>query len=246
MGDASGDARAGEPGSSVLRGVVALVDVTNAGDLNASPVFAKRLLALGAAVVERLSGKVTHVVFKGKPEALRALHDRLARLPGPARSVVSVTWVMACADACARVEETAYIQARPPDTLASLVKSPTYHRGGSSHSTKKRKAMEPLPAHRYGACFPAAWAPAQRAVEAPNGCGCQYKTDAWLAARPPQLWTWTTRLSTRRRCWRSSGPQTWVRTRPAVARPRHRSSSRPWYAPLRPPGPASACPGTTC
>jgi hypothetical protein len=164
MADASGDARAGERASSILRGVVALVDVTNAGDLNASPVFAKRLLALGATVVERLSGKVTHVVFKGKAEALRALHDRLSRLPGPARSVVSVTWVMACADAGARVDEAGHSQARPPDTLASLVKSPTYHRGGSSHGTK-RKAMEPLPAHRYGACCGATWGPVQRAAK---------------------------------------------------------------------------------
>lgn len=137
-----------------LAGVVVFVDVTNEGGLNATSLFSKKLASLGALVVERLSRAVTHVVFKGAPDALRALHDRLAKLgAGAHRHVVSVAWVVACEASRAKAEEGAHAQVRPADTLASLVASPTYVRGGGG-SSKKRKSMAPQPVQRYGACGP--------------------------------------------------------------------------------------------
>jgi len=203
--------------SDALRGCTCFIDITNAGGLNATPVFTKRVLALGAAVVERLSSKVTHVVFKGTTDALRALHDRLARLPANgtgARHVVSVTWVAACTDAFARVDETPHEQARPADTLASLVKSPTYHRGGGSNSSKKRKAMEPLPTQRYGACVKLLLPQGRACVWTRRGESVtnQQLTLFVLHTRAQRL-TSTTRHSLRLRCWRSCGLQTWGRSR---------------------------------
>ena len=172
-----------------LAGVVVFVDVTNEGGLNATSLFSKKLASLGALVVERLSRAVTHVVFKGAPDALRALHDRLAKLgAGAHRHVVSVAWVVACEASRAKAEEGAHAQVRPADTLASLVASPTYVRGGGG-SSKKRKSMAPQPVQRYGACGPHTlrWS-------------AQTHSSHSVPALAVQIWTWRTQPSRPRSC----------------------------------------------
>ena len=183
-----------------LRSVVAFVDVQAEHDLNATPLFSKRLASLGAAVAPRLSKAVTHVIFKGSPEQLRSLHERLARLsPGAPAHVLSVTWVAACAAAAARVPEAAHAQERPRDTIASLLSSPPYVRGGSG--AKRRKSWAPAAADKFGA--PAARAPCgvvgrrrRRAV-----CEDTNKQTAALTPCRSQKWTWTTRPSRPLRKW---------------------------------------------
>ena len=116
--------------------------------LNASAVFARRLAGLGATVAERLSKGCTHVVFKGDADALRQLHDRVARLPAPRPAIVGVAWAAACAAATARAPEAEHLLPRPKDTLASLV-SPLGR--GAAPAAKQPRSMAPLPARRYGA-----------------------------------------------------------------------------------------------
>ena len=163
------------PGSA-LRGVTAHVLVRSETEgLNASAVFARRLAGLGATVAERLGKGVTHVVFKGEPDALRQLHDRVARLPAPRPAIIGVAWAAACAAAQARAPEVEHLLQRPKDTLASLV-SP--HGRSAPAAAKQPRSMAPLPARRYGA-----WAlTCGRGARVPRGprgrrasdaaCGC--------------------------------------------------------------------------
>jgi hypothetical protein len=138
---------AGAAGGAPLRGVVAYVHVRVDDGLNASGVFGRRLTELGGSVVERLGRGVTHCVFKGDTDALRSLHDRVAKLPPPRPAVLAVSWVAACGAEGARAAEAGHALARPKDTLASLLVSP----GARASAGKSRKSMVPQPARKYGA-----------------------------------------------------------------------------------------------
>lgn len=122
-----------------LSGVLATVDVTTDDGLDASSLFARRVAELGGVVSGRLSGRVTHAVFRGPPEALRSLHDRLRRVGAGGAAVVGVSWLAACLGARARAAEAPHALPRPPDTLASLLATP--RAGGGSAA--KRRAVQP-------------------------------------------------------------------------------------------------------
>lgn len=132
------------PKRGPLAGLVVFVDVVTSDGLDASPVFARRVASLGGDVAPRLAARVTHAVFQGGADGLRALHDRCARLgratPPP---VLAVTWLAAVAAAGALVPAGAHALQRPKDTLASLVRtsSPAF---AASASAKKRKVVRPV------------------------------------------------------------------------------------------------------
>ena len=66
--------------SEVLTGVVAFVSINNDGGLNASAAFSKQLASAGAKIAPRLCKEVTHVVFKGPDDELRAMYDRVHKV----------------------------------------------------------------------------------------------------------------------------------------------------------------------
>lgn len=129
-----------------LDGVVAYVDVTNWDGANAGGWVVKRLQSLGASVVDRLTKNLTHCVFKGTDADLRSLHDRVAKLGPFPPLIVKPDWATACGNEGRRALERPYMLTRPPDTVQSLMKSPSLGTG-----KKRRRSMQPLPLAAYGA-----------------------------------------------------------------------------------------------
>lgn len=129
-----------------LDGVVAYVDVTNWDGASAGGWVVKRLQSLGATVVDRLTKNLTHCVFKGTDADLRSLHDRVAKLGPFPPLVVKPDWATACGNEGRRALERPYMLTRPPDTVQSLMKSPSLGTG-----KKRRRSMQPLPLASYGA-----------------------------------------------------------------------------------------------
>lgn len=137
--------------SGPLDGVVAFVDVTNWDGANAGGWVVKRLQGLGATVVDRLTKNLTHCVFKGTDAALRSLHDRIGKLGPFPPLVVKPDWATACGSENRRALERPFMLTRPPDTVQSLMKSPSLGTTGK----KKRRSMQPLPLAAYGASLSA-------------------------------------------------------------------------------------------
>ena len=60
--------------------MVAFVQIVNDGGLNASAAFQRQLAGAGAKIAPRLGKEVTHVVFKGPDDELRAMYDRVNKV----------------------------------------------------------------------------------------------------------------------------------------------------------------------
>ena len=95
--------------SSVLKGVVAFVDVRTECD-NRNCAVEAVLRRMGAEVSAKISKDVTHVVFKDGKKRTRdtAVRRRL--------HFVSVLWVVKCKEMCTRVNEADYPVAPPSHT----------------------------------------------------------------------------------------------------------------------------------
>ncbi|XP_036919268.1 microcephalin [Sturnira hondurensis] len=118
-------AEPGSPRGSVLKDVVAYVEVWSAnGTENYSKTFTNQLVEMGAKVSKTFNKQVTHVVFKdGYQRTWDRAQERGVKL-------VSVLWVEKCRTAGTHVDEALFPAARPPEHLPSLVR-------------KKHKCMQP-------------------------------------------------------------------------------------------------------
>ncbi|XP_039733204.1 microcephalin isoform X9 [Pteropus medius] len=115
----------GAPGASVLKDVVAYVEVWSAnGTENYSKTFTNQLVAMGAKVSKTFNKQVTHVVFK---DGYQSTWDK-AQKKGV--KLVSVLWVDKCRTAGVHVDEALFPAANTPARLPYL-------------SKKKHKCMQP-------------------------------------------------------------------------------------------------------
>ncbi|KAM9201214.1 microcephalin [Dugong dugon] len=115
----------GTSGSSILKDVVAYVDVWSSnGTENYSKTFTNQLVDMGAKVSKTFNKQVTHVVFK---DGYQHTWDK-ARKKGI--KLVSVLWVEKCRTAGVHIDESLFPAANTNEQLPSLIK-------------KKRKCMQP-------------------------------------------------------------------------------------------------------
>ncbi|XP_053453720.1 microcephalin [Nycticebus coucang] len=115
----------GTPGGSILKDVVAYVEVwSSTGAENYSKTFTNQLIDMGAKVSKTFNKQVTHVVFKdGYQSTWDKAQQREVKL-------VSVLWVEKCRTAGVHVDESLFPAANSNEHLPSLIK-------------KKRKCMQP-------------------------------------------------------------------------------------------------------
>nr|XP_019573318.1 PREDICTED: microcephalin isoform X1 [Rhinolophus sinicus]XP_019573319.1 PREDICTED: microcephalin isoform X1 [Rhinolophus sinicus] len=115
----------GTPGGSVLKDVVAYVEVWSAnGTENYSKAFRNQLLDMGAKVSKTFNKEVTHVVFKdGYQKTWDKAQKRGVKL-------ISVLWVEKCRTAGMHVDESLFPATNTSEHLPRLMK-------------KKRKCMQP-------------------------------------------------------------------------------------------------------
>ncbi|GHJ89332.1 hypothetical protein NliqN6_5734 [Naganishia liquefaciens] len=124
------DTRPIHPGRSetILKGVIAFVDVRTAEGDDTSAVFAEMLRSCGARVLTKPTESCTHIIFKsGKISTLIWWRKQ----PEPKPHMVGIGWVTKCRDSGERVGETGF----NVDVAAQAV------------FQKRRKSMEPRQLH---------------------------------------------------------------------------------------------------
>ena len=139
--------------SNALEDVVAFVQVTNAGGLNASHAFGNKLLSHGAKLANKLTKDVTHIVFKGPDDELNRMYERAERVAPVPATVVGVTWISCVDKEHKRPLERPHVLPRPREAKDALLLTPMIGSGKKVTGAKRRRSMQPKSAEHYGTPF---------------------------------------------------------------------------------------------
>lgn len=124
------------PSQSVLRNVVAYIDVkTSEGD-EAGGVFVDILRSLGARILTRPTDRVTHIVFKNGKAA--TLHRYRAYEENARPHLVGVGWIVRCKENNEWAEEKPFLI--NPDTVDGVLLSTT---NALASKANRRQSLEP-------------------------------------------------------------------------------------------------------
>ncbi|GAA5963396.1 hypothetical protein JCM3765_003054 [Sporobolomyces pararoseus] len=126
--------------SSVLKGVVAFVDVRTGDGDDSGMIFVDMLKGMGARVTTRLSSFVTHVIFKsGKPSTLSYVRCRRACKP----TVVGIAWVVKCVEMGQKVDEKPFLIVEEKKEVEKENSLFAIGAGKTVPAQKRRRSMEP-------------------------------------------------------------------------------------------------------